>query len=291
MQDKLLCLDGTLYLVATPIGNLEDITLRALRVLREEVHLIACEDTRQTLKLLDHYGIRKPLLSYHEHNEIARVPDIVDTLKRGENVALVSDAGTPLLSDPGYRVVTAAVEQGVRVVPLPGSSAALAALAGSGLPTDEFWFIGFLPGKAAGRRKVLSQIAVHPGTVIAYESPHRILETLADVTELLKDRPLVLARELTKVYEEFVRGTAAHIRAHLIQNQSARGEMTLVIGKGEQRETDLDVAAEIARLQEEEGLSRMEAIKGVAKRVGLPKREVYRLAEGLGSNPPDKNRA
>lgn len=280
---------GILFVVATPIGNLEDITLRALRVLREEVQLIACEDTRQTSKLLEHYGVRKPLVSYHEHNETARVPNILEVLERGENVALVSDAGTPLLSDPGYRIVTAAVESGISVVPIPGASAALAALAGSGLPTDEFWFIGFLPQKAAARRNTLAKIAEHAGTVIAYESPHRILETLTDITEIFKDRPIVLARELTKLYEEFVRGTGAEIHAHLVANQSARGEMTLVIGKGGQRETDLDADAEIAHLQEA-GMSRMDAIKAVAKRMGLPKREVYRRAEIQGSNLPNKRR-
>jgi 16S rRNA (cytidine1402-2'-O)-methyltransferase len=280
-------LPGILYLVATPIGNLEDITLRALRVLREEVQLIACEDTRQTLKLLDHYGVHKPLISYHEHNELARVPDVLDALKRGESVALVSDAGTPLLSDPGYRLVTAAVESGFSVVPLPGASAAVAALAGSGLPTDEFWFVGFLPSKATARRNALSKIAEHPGTVIAYESPHRILDTLSDMVEILKDRPVVLARELTKLYEEFVRGTAGEIHAHLVRNQSARGEMTIVIGKSEQREPDIDADAEITRLQQA-GMPRMDAIKAVAKRMGLPKREVYRRAERQGSSRPDK---
>ncbi len=275
--------------MATPIGNLEDITLRALRILREEVQSIACEDTRQTQKLLEHYGIRKPLVSYHEHNEMARVPDILDALKCGESVALVSDAGTPLLSDPGYRIVTAAIAEGLQVIALPGASALLTALAGSGLPTDEFCFLGFLPPKSAGRRKMLSRIADHSATVIAYESPHRILETLADMTEILGDRPVVLARELTKLYEEFLRGTAAEIRAQLVQNQSARGEMTLIIGKSEQKEADLDAQAEIARLQEE-GVARMDAIKAVAKRMGLPKREVYRLVEGQDSNPTHKRR-
>lgn len=285
---------GILYVVPTPIGNLEDITLRALRVLREEVQLIACEDTRQTQKLLDHYGIHKPLLSYHEHNETARVPDILDALQRGEGVALVSDAGTPLLSDPGYRIVTAAIAGGLTVIPLPGASAALTALAGSGLPTNEFWFIGFLPAKEGARRQILAQIAAHAGTVVAYESPHRILETLEQMSEILKDRPLVLARELTKLYEEFIRGNAAEIHAHLVRNQSVRGEMTLIIGKTEAHETDLDPEAEVARLQGQ-GMARMDAIKAVAKRMGIPKREVYRLAEGRlaegqGSNRPDKRR-
>lgn len=282
-------LPGILYVVATPIGNLEDITLRALRVLREEVQLIACEDTRQTQKLLEHYGIRKPMVSYHEHNEVARVPEILDALNRGESVGLVSDAGTPLLSDPGYRIVTAAIAKGVKVSPLPGASAAVSALMGSGLPTNEFWFIGFLPPKSAARRNLIAEISGHAGTVIAYESPHRILESLAEMAEFLQDRPVVLARELTKLYEEFIRGTAASIRAHLLENQSARGEMTVVIGKREQREADLDAEAEIERLQQQ-GMARMDAIKAVAKRMGVPKREVYRIAEGQGSNPPGKRR-
>ena len=280
---------GILYLVATPIGNLEDITFRAVRILREEVQLIACEDTRQTQKLLEHYNIRKPLVSYHEHNEAARVIEILETLERGDSVAIVSDAGTPLVSDPGYRVVQAAIGRGLSVVPIPGPSAALAALAGSGLPTDEFLFIGFLPQKETARRTKLTEIAGYPGVVIAYESPHRIMETLAEASEILEGRSLVLARELTKLYEEFVRGTAADIRAHLIKNQPARGEMTLVIGKSELREPDLDAAAEIARLQQE-GVPRMDAIKAVAKRMGLPKREVYRRAEGRGNNPAGKHR-
>jgi 16S rRNA (cytidine1402-2'-O)-methyltransferase len=282
-------LPGTLYVVATPIGNLEDITLRALRVLREEVHLIACEDTRQSQKLLDHYGIRKSLLSYHEHNELARVPEILQALEREENVALLSDAGTPLVSDPGYRLVNAAIEAGARVVPVPGASAAITALMGSALPSDKFWFIGFLPSKAGARRKAIAAIQDHSGTVIAYESPHRIIETLDDIAELLKDRPVVLARELTKIYEEFVRGTAAEVRARIVAADAVRGEMTLLIGKRDEHEPDLDPQAEISHLQEQ-GTSRMDAIKAVAKRMGLPKREVYRLLEGQGSNSTDKRR-
>src|SRR4051812_21459807 len=177
-------LSGTLYVVATPIGNLEDVTLRALRILREEVELIACEDTRQTQKLLEHYQIRKPLLSYHEHNEASRTAEIIEHLEQGASVALVSDAGTPLVSDPGYRLVKAAIDRNFSVVPLPGPSSILASLAASGLPTDEFRFIGFLPSKAAARRKALAKLLDERGTVIAYESPHRILDTLAVIAEL-----------------------------------------------------------------------------------------------------------
>ncbi len=206
---------GTLYLVATPIGNLEDITLRALRVLREEVAAIACEDTRQTQKLLAHYTIRKPLISYHEHNEANRAAELVEILEAGDSIALVSDAGTPLLSDPGYRVVTAAIEHGIRVEPVPGASALLCALTASGLATDSFLFAGFLPPKVTARRKRLESLAEETVTVVAYESPHRILETLDAITEVFGERVVVLARELTKLHEEFLRGTAAEIRQQL----------------------------------------------------------------------------
>lgn len=265
-----------LYLVATPIGNLEDITLRALRILREEANLIACEDTRQTQKLLHHYEIRKPLISYHEHNEAARTAEILDALERGQSVALVSDAGTPLVSDPGYRAVAAAIERGFPVIPIPGASAALAALAASGLPSDQFRFIGFLPSKAAARRKALEQLADEPATVIAYESPHRILETLADMAEILAGRRIVLARELTKIHEEFLRGTAADIREQLAQRGAVKGEITLLIARSENPTPIADPLAAVQSL-EQQGVERMEAIKTVARQMGLPKRALYRL--------------
>jgi 16S rRNA (cytidine1402-2'-O)-methyltransferase len=283
-------LSGTLYLVATPIGNLEDITLRALRVLRDQASVIACEDTRQTQKLLEHFQIRKPLLSYHEHNEASRTEQLLGALERGESVALVSDAGTPLISDPGYRVVHEAVAKGYLVVPLPGASAALTALTASGLPTDQFRFIGFLPPKAGARRKALEALADEAATVIAYESPHRILESLGDMSEIFGERPLVLARELTKLHEEFLRGSARTIRDELERRGSVKGEITLVIGRAETQPEIADPLAEIQRLQKELGLDRMEAIKSVAKRLGLPKREVYRLAAAGDNSSPDKCR-
>ncbi len=249
--------------------------------------MIACEDTRQTHKLLEHYEIRKPLISYHEHNEESRAADILLRLKAGESVALLSDAGTPLISDPGYRVVKAAIAEEFAVVPVPGASALLPALAASGLPSHEFRFIGFLPSKAAARRKTLEDIASDRATVVAYESPHRILETLSDMSELLGDRPLVLAREITKIHEEFLRGSAASIREELARRNSVKGEITLVIGRSEQRVHMDDPLAEISRLQEQ-GLSRMEAIKIVAKQMGLPKREIYRLSAEQGNNPRGK---
>ena len=281
---------GILYLIATPIGNLEDITLRALRVLREEVAVIACEDTRQSRKLLEHYQIQKPLISYHEHNEANRTEELIERMERGESVALISDAGTPLVSDPGYRVVNAAIERGIAVVPLPGASAVLAGLAASGLPTDEFRFVGFLPAKSGARRKALEALSDERATVIAYESPHRLLDTLVDMAEVFGSRRIVVARELTKLHEEFLRGSAGEVQAELVKRSSVKGEITILIGRSEEKAPIGDPLEEIQRLQSEEGLDRMEAIKVVAKRLGLPKREVYRLSAEQGNNPPRKHR-
>ena len=283
---------GALYLVSTPIGNLEDITLRALRVLREEVQVIACEDTRQTQKLLDHFAIRKQLVSYHDHNESSRTPELLQRLQSGDSVALVSDAGTPLVSDPGYRVVTSAIEHGIQVIPIPGASAVLAALAGSGLPPDEFRFTGFLPAKSTARERDLETLKEERATVIAYESPHRILETLSAIDRVLGNRRVVLARELTKLHEEFLRGTAAEIHAELSKRPAIKGEITLLIARSEGGADIEDPRQEIERLQREEGLERMDAIKSVAKRLGLPKREVYRLSaeEAEDNSSPDKRR-
>lgn len=268
-------MNAVLYLVATPIGNLEDITLRALRVLREEAALIACEDTRQTQKLLDHFGIRKPVISYHEHNESERSAELVDRLTAGENIALVSDAGTPLVSDPGYRLVNAAIAAGFAVVPIPGASASLAALSASGLPSDEFRFAGFLPSKSGARRRFLEQAANDRTTLIVYESPHRILESLADISQILGDRRIVLARELTKLHEEFLRGTAREMLGILRSRPAIKGEMTLLIAKAEKSTAEGDPVTEVLNLQAA-GMDRMEAIKSVAKQFGLGKRELYR---------------
>jgi 16S rRNA (cytidine1402-2'-O)-methyltransferase len=282
-------LPGTLYLIATPIGNLEDITLRALRILREEVAIVACEDTRQTQKLLHHFEIRKPMLACHEHNEEARASEIVEILQQGDSVALVSDAGTPLISDPGYRVVAAAIHACLQVVPLPGPSAALAALAASGLPTNEFRFVGFLPPKQIARRKALAGLADETATLILYESPHRILEALQDIRAEMGARPIVLARELTKLHEEFLRGSAAEIHAILSARDSVKGEITLVIGRAVREVSNADPLEEVAQF-EAEGVARMDAIKMAAKRLGLPKREVYRLAAEQGNNSKGKRR-
>jgi len=278
-------LAGELYLIATPIGNLEDITLRALRILREEVALIACEDTRQTQKLLAHYGIRKPLVSYHEHNEATRSAELMSTLERGESVALVSDAGTPLLSDPGYRLVTAAVEHNIRVVPIPGASALLPALTASALPTDSFLFVGFLPAKNAAKKSKLEEFRQQSATVIAYESPHRLRETLQSIAEVLGERDMVVARELTKLHEEFLRGTAQDILQQLEDRPSIKGEITLVIGKRKKTAVEGDAGEEVEQL-ERQGLARMDAIKNVAKKMGLPKREVYRAVAVRDNSQP-----
>ncbi len=280
---------GILYIVATPVGNLEDITLRALRILRDEVAVIACEDTRQTQKLLTHYSIRKPLVSYHEHNEASRSAELIEILRNEKSVALVSDAGTPLLSDPGFRVVHAAIENGISVVPIPGASALLSALTASGLPTDSFLFLGFLPAKSTARRKQLENLVRQEQTLIVYESPHRVLETLNTIAEIFGERRLVLAREITKLHEEFLRGTAAEIQEQLAARGSIKGEITLVIAGGELAVSNADPVQAVEQL-EAEGTPRMHAIKTVAKRQGLPKREVYRLVEARGSNPRDSNR-
>ena len=267
---------GLLYLVATPIGNLEDITYRAVRLLGE-ADLVACEDTRQTRKLLDHYGIHKPTVSYHDHNEAERTEDLLARLQAGAVVALVSDAGMPLVSDPGYRLVKAAVAAGILVQTVPGPSAALAALAASGLPTDTFRFCGFLPSKPGQRAKALELLADEPATLIFYEAPHRILEALETVAEVLGARPVVVARELTKIHEEFLRGPAAEIRAQLAARDSVKGEFTLLIGKASSPPPDDTPVNEAVDALMREGTPRMDAIKQVARRRGLSKRQLYDL--------------
>lgn len=272
---------GVLYLIATPIGNLEDISLRALRLLRE-ADVIACEDTRHTRKLLAHYGIARPLVSYHEHNEAVRAKELLARLEAGQSVALVSDAGTPLISDPGYRLVCGAVAAGIPVVPVPGPSALLAALAGSGLPVGAFHFAGFLPAKRSDRLKALASLRDEPATLVFYEAPHRILEALEDLESTFGARRVVLARELTKIHEEFLRGTAAEIRQALTNRPAIRGECTLVVEGARLAEAQTPTGDELRAAVEErrrQGLTRMEAIKAVARERRLSKREVYRLIE------------
>ena len=273
-------MSGVLYIVATPIGNLEDITYRAVRVLGE-ADLIACEDTRQTRKLLDRYGIHTPTISYHEHNEAERAAELAARLVEGTTIALVSDAGMPLVSDPGYRLVRAALENGVPVQTVPGPSAALAALAASGLPTDAFHFGGFLPSKAGQRVKALQALAGEQATLIFYEAPHRLMEALEAIEATLGPRPVVVGRELTKIHEEFLRGTAAEIRAQLAQRAVVKGEVTVLIGKAAAPPPDERPLDEAVRELMAGGTPRMEAIKQVARRRGLSKREVYdSLLEG-----------
>lgn len=267
---------GCLYIVSTPIGNLEDITYRAVRILKE-VDWIACEDTRTTGHLLHHYGITTRTVSYHEHNEADRAPELFSRLQAGENVALVSDAGTPLLSDPGFRIVRGAAHFGVKIEAIPGPSAMLAALVCSGLPTDQIHFGGFLPPKQGQRVKVLESFADEQATLIFYEAPHRILECLADITAVLGDRDVCAARELTKMHEEVLRGTAREIAAQLETRPVIRGEFVVLIGKGDAPlVADLPVDQAISLLMAA-GIERMDAIKTVARERGLSKRDVYRL--------------
>jgi 16S rRNA (cytidine1402-2'-O)-methyltransferase len=267
---------GTLYVVATPIGNLEDITYRAVRVLKE-ADLIACEDTRHTARLLHHYGIDKPTVSYHEHNEAVRAEELVKKLEQGVNIAQVSDAGMPGISDPGYRVIKLAIERGMQVVPIPGASAVVAALAASGLPTDSFQFLGFLPAKSGQRRTMLEALRGAEQTTVIYEAPHRIAETMKDIVELLgAERPVALARELTKVHEEFIRGSAGEVLRR-VQEHELKGEMTLVIGKGVEKQTAAkDIVQRLDEIMRELKLDENSALKVLAKEQGISKSEAYR---------------
>jgi 16S rRNA (cytidine1402-2'-O)-methyltransferase len=267
---------GTLFLVGTPIGNLSDLSKRAVETL-QLVDFIACEDTRQTAKLLASCGISKPMRSYHEHNEAARAVEFAAELAAGRRIALVSDGGMPLLSDPGYRLVRAAIEAGAAVVPVPGANAAVSALAASGLPTDSYYFGGFLPAKGGARRAALEAARTIPATLIFYEAPHRLLESLEDAREVLGDRQCAVARELTKVHEEIVRGRISEVAADFASRPAIKGEITVVIDRTAPLEEGgaADLAAEVAE-REAGGESRMEAIKAVAKRRGIGKREVYR---------------
>jgi len=267
-------MSGTLYIVATPIGNLGDMTIRAVEVLRE-VDIIACEDTRQTRKLLDHFGIVKPLKSYHDHNERERAGALIDELEAGRSVALVSDAGTPLIADPGYRLVHEARQ--IRVSPLPGPSALLAALSASGLPTDSFVFGGFLPQKTGQRRKELELWKNTPATLVFYETPHRVLEALEDIDAVLGSRPVVIGRELSKIHEEFLTGTAKELREQLASRPSVRGEFVIMIERaGIPEEFDVPIEEAVKALVAQ-GVPKMDALKQVARERGLSKREVYQI--------------
>ncbi len=267
---------GILYIVSTPIGNLEDITLRALRILKE-VGVIAAEDTRHTRHLLDRYQISTQLTSYHDHNKEEKAPVLVARMLEGTSVALVSDAGTPGISDPGYFLINLAADQKVPVVPVPGATAAIAALSVSGLPTDRFVFEGFLPAKHLARMKRLQVLAMEKRTLILYEAPHKILKTLADMLEIFGDRRAVITRELTKMHEETMRGPLSEILKRL-QAGPVRGEFTIVV-HGESPDPmkqDIDTAAYLKELMLHRGRSRTEAVAAAAEELGLPKKEVYR---------------
>jgi 16S rRNA (cytidine1402-2'-O)-methyltransferase len=270
---------GCLYLVGTPIGNLEDITLRALRILRE-ADQIAAEDTRHTQKLLQHYEIARPLVSYHEHNEMTRAPELLIALEQGAKIALVSDAGMPLVSDPGHRLVTLCLRHQIPVVPVPGPSALLAALSASGLPNEEFLFVGFLPQRSGERRRSLERLRIEDRTIIFYEAPHRIAECVADAREILGDRPACLAREVTKLHEEFRRGKLSVI-ANSLEERPARGEITLLIGAavpgeaGAHVDSAQSLSERVEELMRQAKLDRKDALKLAAKERGLTRRAAY----------------
>ena len=268
---------GVLYIVATPIGNLEDITLRALRILKE-VHLIAAEDTRHTRTLLDRYGIGRPVTSYHEHNEKTKARALVERLKRGQSIALVSDAGTPLLSDPGYRLVREAIKAAIPVVPLPGPSAMTALLSVSGLATDRFVFEGFLPARRRERRERLGALREEKRTMVFYEAPHRLKESLGDLLEILGDREAAMGREITKIHEEFLRGRLSEMRTR-VESEEPRGEITLAVGgsEGEAAPAQELITAEIEQLRKK-GLRVKEIAELLGEKFSRPKREIYRLA-------------
>lgn len=273
---------GTLYVVGTPIGNLEDMTFRAVRIL-QTVDLIAAEDTRHTGKLLQHFQIKTPQLSYHDHNRNSRIPELLTHLGSGKAIAIVTDAGMPGISDPGYELVLACVEAGIPVVPIPGPTAAIAALSASGLPTDKFVFEGFLPAKGGDRRERLESLQAEAQTIILYEAPHRLRQTLQDLADVLgKDRQLVLARELTKLYEEFWRGKIEDAIAH-VGEREPQGEYTLVVAglpKVQPQLSEAELKAELQQIMAQ-GISRSQASRQLAKATSLSRRQLYQLALSL----------
>jgi len=270
---------GSLYLVATPIGNLADITYRAVQVLKD-VDVIACEDTRHTHKLLQHYGISTKTISYHEHNEGQRAVELVSLLENGKSVAVVSDAGTPGISDPGFRLVSKAVEEGIAVIPIPGPSALISAIIASGLPTDEFLFAGFLSARSGQRRTRLAELRNVPATLLFYEAPHRVAAMLKDCLEVLGEREAAVARELTKIHEEIRRGRLSELHQHYSNDREPRGEFVVVVDRNEIGGADPEESLEsvslvVARL-ESEGLDHRAALKKAARELGLSRAEAYR---------------
>ena len=275
---------GKLYIVSTPIGNLEDITLRALRVLKE-VDLIACEDTRVTRKLLSHYQIQKPLTIYHEHNEKKKAEELLLLLEAGKNIAVVSDAGTPGISDPGYRLVNLASEKGIRAISIPGPSAAIAALSVSGLPTSSFTFFGFLPKSTKKRKEFLESIREYSQSLIFYESPNRVVETLKDIFEILGNRQISVSRELTKMFEETLRGKISEVLETLSQRQKFKGEFTITIeGYHNEIANIEELLEEQLNIYKEKGLSLRDAVKEVSRKLMFSKSKTYKVALKLWEN-------
>jgi 16S rRNA (cytidine1402-2'-O)-methyltransferase len=274
---------GKLYVVGTPIGNLEDITLRAIRILKE-VDLIACEDTRRTQKLLNAYKIQTRTVSYHEHNEMTRAPELIIHMEEGTSIALVTDAGMPVVSDPGFRLVHLAVRHSIPVIPVPGASAFVAALAASGLPVDKFRFLGFLPGKKGERKKALEDLKDATKTLIFYEAPHRLVEMLKDALEILGEREIVVAREVTKVHEEFLRGTVSTTLEYL-KRKPVKGEITVLIGLPAEAEDSeaappaASITSEIQGVMAERQVDERAALKTVARARGISKSDAYRLLQ------------
>jgi 16S rRNA (cytidine1402-2'-O)-methyltransferase len=276
-------MSGTLYIVATPIGNLEDMTYRAVRIL-SEVDLVAAEDTRHSLKLLNHFNISKSLTSYFDHNQQFKGERILNALRQGKSVALISDAGTPCISDPGYNLVRDAVAEGIPVIPVPGACAAIAALSGSGLPSDSFTFAGFPPSRQGKRRGFLAGLAGLPGTLVLYEAPHRLEETLLDIRETMGERQVVVARELSKIYEEFLRGPVSEVIVAAADGK-ARGEIVILIAPGDALEEPAEPLENVLRrCLDDEGLTVKDAARKAAEITGTSRSEAYAEALRLRNN-------
>ena len=270
---------GKLFVVSTPIGNLEDITLRAVTVLKD-CDVIACEDTRNTKKLLTRYGIETPLTSYHEHNEVEKSPKLLERLKDGKDVALVSDAGTPSVSDPGWRLVNLSIENNIEVVPIPGPSAVLSALVVSGLPTDSFLFLGFFPKTIGKKKELLKEVKSYPYTMVFYESARRLSRTLSLILEILGDRNICIAREMTKLYEEVIRGSVSEVISTLSKKESIKGEVTIVLGgSGKGRgEISTEEVQRTLRAMKENGTALSDAVRTICESSGTSRNSVYRIA-------------
>jgi len=270
---------GKLFVVSTPIGNLEDITLRAVTVLKD-CDVIACEDTRNTKKLLTRYGIETPLTSYHEHNEVEKSPKLLERLKDGKDVALVSDAGTPSVSDPGWRLVNLSIENNIEVVPIPGPSAVLSALVVSGLPTDSFLFLGFFPKTIGKKKELLKEVKSYPYTMVFYESARRLSRTLSLMLEILGDRNICIAREMTKLYEEVIRGSVSEVISTLSKKESIKGEVTIVLegSRGEDKEISTEEVQRTLRAMKENGTALSDAVRTICESSGTSRNSVYRIA-------------